>query len=130
MTSEAARNAAASRLLSMGRKDYSDWDATFVAPLSATVPQEMGGLRLDQALARLFHQYSRSRLQDWLRSGHIKVDGRAPPARVAVSGGEKILVTPPRPPGGAAPRAHRMPPKIVHEDAPLIVIAKPAGQAV
>ncbi|HEY3076493.1 MAG TPA: pseudouridine synthase, partial [Burkholderiales bacterium] len=114
----------------MGRKDYSDWDVTFVAPLSATVPQEMGGLRLDQALARLFHQYSRSRLQDWLRSGHIKVDGRTPPARVAVSGGEKILLTPPRLPDSDAPRAQRMPLKIVHEDAALIVIDKPAGLVV
>jgi len=114
----------------MGRKDYSDWDATFVAPLSATVPQEMGGLRLDQALARLFHQYSRSRLQDWLRSGHIKVDGRAPPARMAVSGGEQILLTPPRLPDSGAPRAQRMPLKIVHEDAALIVIDKPAGLVV
>src|SRR5437762_2533915 len=104
MTSEAARNAAASRLLSMGRKDYSDWDATFVAPLSATVPLEMGGLRLDQALARLFHQYSRSRLQEWLRTGHIKVDGQTPPGRMAVSGGEQIVVTPPQLPEGAAPR--------------------------
>src|SRR5436305_1478285 len=130
MTSEAARNAAASRLLSMGRKDYSDWDATFVAPLSSTVPQEMGGLRLDQALARLFHQYSRSRLQDWLRSGHIKVDGRAPPARMAVSGGEHIVLTPPRLPDSGAPRAQRMPLKIVHEDAALIVIDKPAGLVV
>jgi 23S rRNA pseudouridine1911/1915/1917 synthase len=114
----------------MGRKDYSDWDAAFVAPLSATVPQEMGGLRLDQALARLFHQYSRSRLQDWLRSGHIKVDGRAPPARMAVSGGEQIVLTPPRLPDGAAPRAQRMPLKIVHEDAALMVIDKPAGLVV
>src|SRR5437764_5901771 len=114
----------------MGRKDYSDWDATFVAPLSATVPTEMGGLRLDQALARLFHQYSRSRLQDWLRSGHIKVDGRAPPARMAVSGGEQIVLTPPRPPDSGAPRAQRMPLKIVHEDAALVVIDKPAGLVV
>ncbi|TMH71410.1 MAG: RluA family pseudouridine synthase, partial [Betaproteobacteria bacterium] len=114
----------------MGRKDYSDWDATFVAPLSATVPREMGGLRLDQALARLFHQYSRSRLQDWLRAGHIKVDGRAPPARMAVSGGEQVLLTPPRLPESGAPRAQRMPLKIVHEDAALIVIDKPAGLVV
>jgi 23S rRNA pseudouridine1911/1915/1917 synthase len=114
----------------MGRKDYSDWDATFVAPLSATVPQDMGGLRLDQALARLFHQYSRSRLQDWLRSGHIKVDGRVPAARTAVSGGEQILLTPPRLPDSGAPRAQRMPLKIVHEDAALIVIDKPAGLVV
>src|SRR5207253_10484091 len=130
MTSEAARTAAASRLLSMGRKDYSDWDATFVAPLSATVPQEMGGLRLDQALARLSHQYSRSRLQDWLRSGHIKVDGRAPPARMAVSGGEQIVLTPPRPPDSGAPRAQRMPLELEHGDAALAESDKPAGPAV
>ena len=114
----------------MGRKDYSDWDATFVAPLSATVPQEMGGLRLDQALARLFHQYSRSRLQDWLRAGHILVDGRSAATRMAVSGGEKIVLTPPQLPDAAAPRAQRMPLKIVHEDAALIVIDKPAGLVV
>ena len=37
-----------------------------------TVPAEIGGLRLDQALARLFPQYSRNRLQAWLETGHIK----------------------------------------------------------
>src|SRR5438105_13034322 len=99
----------------MGRDDYSEWDAAFVAPLSATVPLEMGGLRLDQALARLFHQYSRSRLQDWLRSGHIKVDGRTPPSRMAVSGGEQIVVTPPQLPDSAVPRAQPMPLTTVHE---------------
>jgi 23S rRNA pseudouridine1911/1915/1917 synthase len=126
----------------MGRKDYKgskgpidgsaedDWDAAFVAPLSATVPLEMGGLRMDQALARLFHQYSRSRLQDWLRSGHIKVDGQTPAARLAVSGGEKVVLTPPPVADGAAPRAQRMPLKIVHEDAALIIIDKPAGLVV
>jgi 23S rRNA pseudouridine1911/1915/1917 synthase len=113
----------------MGREDYSQWDAAFVAPLSATVPLEMGGLRLDQALARLFHQYSRSRLQEWLRAGHITVDGRSAPARMHVTGGEKISVAPPRPPD-AAPRAQRMPLKIVHEDTALIVIDKPAGLVV
>jgi len=114
----------------MRAKDYSDWDATFVAPLSATVPPEMGGLRLDQALARLFHQYSRSRLQDWLRAGHIKVDGRAAAARTPVNGGEEISLTPPRLPEGGAPRAQKMPLKIAHEDAALIVIDKPAGLVV
>jgi 23S rRNA pseudouridine1911/1915/1917 synthase len=130
MASEAARSAAASTLLFMGRKDYSDWDATFVAPLSATVPPELGGLRLDQALARLFHQYSRSRLQDWLRSGHITVDGRTAAPRTPVSGGEEISLTPPRLPESGAPRAQKMPLRIVHEDAALIVVDKPAGLVV
>jgi 23S rRNA pseudouridine1911/1915/1917 synthase len=114
----------------MGPEDYSDWDASFVAPLSATVPREMGGLRLDQALARLFHQYSRSRLQEWLRAGHIKVDGRSAAPRAPVSGGETISLSPPRLPDAAAPRAQKMPLRIVHEDAALIVIDKPAGLVV
>src|SRR4051794_9992249 len=114
----------------MGREDYNDWDATFVAPLTATVPSEMGGLRLDQALARLFGQYSRNRLQEWLRAGHIKVDGRQPAPRTPVSGGETIVVAPPRLPDAGAPRAQKMPLKIVHEDAALIVIDKPAGLVV
>ena len=98
--------------------------------MSATVPDDMGGLRLDQALARLFGQYSRSRLQEWLRAGHILVDGRIAAARTAVSGGEKITLTPPRLPDAAAPRAQRIPLKVVHEDASLIVIDKPAGLVV
>jgi 23S rRNA pseudouridine1911/1915/1917 synthase len=118
----------------MGRKNYSDWDATLGAPMAASVPAALGGLRLDQALARLFPQYSRNRLQEWLRSGHILVngrvvDGRAAP-RTAVVGGERITVTPPQLPDSAAPRAQRMPLKIVHEDASLVVIDKPAGLVV
>jgi len=97
--------------------------------MTAVVPAQMGGLRLDQALARLFHQYSRSRLQDWLRSGHILVDGRRLEARAPVTGGETVALTPPRLPD-ATPRAQRMALKIVHEDAALIVIDKPPGLVV
>jgi 23S rRNA pseudouridine1911/1915/1917 synthase len=114
----------------MGRGDYSDWDAAFVAPLSATVPRAMGGLRLDQALARLFHQYSRNRLQAWLASGHILVDGRRLPPRHEVAGGERIVLEPPRAAAAAAPRAQRMPLKIVYEDRDIVVIDKPAGLVV
>src|SRR4051794_25703233 len=128
--SEAASTTAASKLRSMGQDDYSDWDAALVAPVTAVVPAEMGGLRLDQALARLFGQYSRNRLQEWLRAGHIKVDGRQPAPRTPVSGGETIVVAPPRLPDAGAPRAQKMPLKIVHEDAALIVIDKPAGLVV
>ena len=112
-----------------GAGDGADWDATFVAPLEASVPADMGGLRLDQALARLFPQYSRSRLQAWLAEGHIRVDGRAAIARRAVIGGERVQLAPPRPPD-AAPRAQKMNLRIVHEDGALIVIDKPAGLVV
>ena len=118
----------------MGTKNYSvaddpDWEESFAAPMRATVPDELGGLRFDQALARLFPQYSRNRLQAWLKSGHIRLDGRSAEARHAVAGGEQVVLEPPAP-QTAPPAAQRMPLKIVHEDAQLIVIDKPAGLVV
>src|SRR5205814_2031194 len=62
--------------------------------------------------------------------GPCRVDGQPPPARMAVSGGGPIVGTPPAVPDGAAPRAQKMPLKIVHEDAALIIIDKPAGLVV
>jgi 23S rRNA pseudouridine1911/1915/1917 synthase len=115
----------------MREKNYNrDWDATFVAPMTARVPPELGGLRLDQALARLFPQYSRNRLQAWLKSGHITIEGRRFSANHAVSGGEQVALQPPRVPDAAAPQAQRMPLKVVFEDAALIVIDKPPGLVV
>src|SRR5712671_6858640 len=111
------------------RKNYSatpapDWEESFAAPMQAVVPRELGGLRLDQALARLFPQYSRNRLQAWLESGHITVEnqqGRTK-SRTHVAGGERIRVEPPALPSAASPQAQRMPLKVVYEDAELIVI--------
>jgi len=119
----------------MGR-DYSDdenenadWDASFVAPMNAEVPRALGGMRLDQALARVFPQYSRNRLQVWLAAGHIRLDGARGEASQAVRGGERVELAPPAAPD-AAPRAQRMPLAIVFEDDALIVIDKPAGLVV
>jgi len=93
------------------------------------VPAAMGGRRLDQALARLFPQYSRTLLQAWLVSGHIRVDGAQGHSRKPVTGGERITLQPPPPPRDV-PQAQRMPLKVVFEDAALIVIDKPAGLVV
>src|SRR5688572_4422485 len=130
--SSAAMKHRTSKLKRMREKNYNaDWDAAFAAPMTARVPPELGGLRLDQALARLFPQYSRNRLQAWLKSGHITIEGRRLAANHAVSGGEQVALQPPRVADAAAPQAQRMPLKIVFEDAALIVIDKPprAGRA-
>src|SRR5207247_10847776 len=85
-----------SKLGRMGRKNYNaDWDAAFVAAMSASVPSALGGMRLDQALARLFPQYSRNRLQAWLKSGHITLDGRSAQPSHPGTGAERILLQPP-----------------------------------
>ncbi len=98
--------------------------------MTASVPPALGGMRLDQALARLFPQYSRNRLQAWLKSGHITIDGRRLDPNHAVTGGEAVALQPPRVADAAAPQAQRMPLKVVFEDAALIVIDKPAGLVV
>nr|ANQ43551.1 ribosomal large subunit [uncultured bacterium] len=107
-----------------------DWDAGLAAPMTAAVPLTLGGMRLDQALVRIFPQYSRNRLQAWLKSGHITIDGRRRDANHAVTGGEAVALQPPRVADAAAPQAQRMPLKVVFEDAALIVIDKPAGLVV
>ena len=81
--------------------------------MDAAVPAAFGGLRLDQALARLFPQYSRNRLQAWLKSGHITVDGKRLAPNHAITGGEQVALRPPRVPDATLPQAQRMPLKVV-----------------
>jgi 23S rRNA pseudouridine1911/1915/1917 synthase len=107
-----------------------DWESALAAPMSARVPAAMAGHRFDIALAKMFPQYSRNRLQAWLKDGHIRLDGAAAEARRAVMGGELVDIAPPRVPDAASPKAQRIPLKVVFEDADLVVIDKPAGLVV
>jgi len=111
-------------------REVFDWESALAAPMSEGVPAALAGMRLDQALARMFPQYSRSRLQAWLKDGHIRLDGAVAESRRMVSGGERVELSPPQVPDAAAPRAQRMPLKVVHEDDDIIVIDKPAGLVV
>lgn len=87
-------------------------------------------MRLDQALAKLFPQHSRSRLQHWAREGRVTLDaGPADPKR-KVCGGERVIVSPQLHPSERACEAQAIALDIVHEDATLLVIDKPAGLVV
>ena len=90
------------------------------------VPDELSGLRLDQALAQMFPDYSRSRLKEWLLAGSIAVDSGLKRPRDAVSGGETVTFTP-QPEVAVAAVAEPMQLDVVHEDDDLLVIDKPAG---
>ena len=97
--------------------------------LIRTVPEEFAGQRLDQALARLFPEYSRSRLKSWLLDGALVVDGGSPRPRDPVIGGETVALTvQPEPAVAAAPEPMKL--DIVYEDEALLVINKPAGLVV
>ena len=107
--------------------EESEWEDAPLAALSAAVPPELGGLRMDLALAKMFPQYSRNRLQAWLKTGHALVDGVHAEGSAKAIGGEKIELAPPPAADVAKPKAQRMALDIVFEDADLIVIDKPVG---
>jgi len=97
--------------------------------LSAAVPPELAGKRLDQALAELFAQFSRTRLQAWIRQGRVSVDGRACKARDRLAGGERVRLQ-----AGVAERVDNAPQpiplEILYEDPSILVVAKPVGLVV
>lgn len=61
--------------------------------LSNTVKDSQLGQRLDQAIAELFADFSRSRLKEWLLDGKVQVNGEVViKPRTKVMGGEIIIV--------------------------------------
>lgn len=94
-----------------------------------TIPNELGGLRLDQALTKLLTEHSRTEIQRWIKMNEITVDGREPTAKEQVLGGEKIIIT-------ATPKkipnftAQPIDLSIVYEDEALLVVNKPVGMIV
>jgi 23S rRNA pseudouridine1911/1915/1917 synthase len=89
------------------------------------------GLRLDRQLVHFVPEFSRSYLQTLIDGGHVRVSGR--PARAAsqrVAAGEAIEVDLVPTAQSTAFRPESMPLAIVHEDADLLVVDKPAGLVV
>jgi 23S rRNA pseudouridine1911/1915/1917 synthase len=102
----------------------------YTAPVERAIPAELAGLRLDQALARLFPEHSRSRLQAWVRAGRVTVDAGRADVKRKVWGGERVALSAVQPvaEGGHAPQAIEL--RIVHEDDAILVVDKPAGLVV
>jgi 23S rRNA pseudouridine1911/1915/1917 synthase len=99
----------------------------YSAPLERAIPPELAGLRLDQALARLFPEHSRSRLQAWVRAGRVTVDAGRADVKRKVWGGERIALSPAASAGGDAYAPQPIALRIAHEDDAIIVVDKPAG---
>jgi 23S rRNA pseudouridine1911/1915/1917 synthase len=95
-----------------------------------TVPADCAGMRLDQALARLLPEYSRSRLQHWIEQGQVTLGGATPSARQKVWGGERLEISPQMHPSEQPHQAEEIALDVVHEDDSILVINKPAGLVV
>lgn len=87
------------------------------------------GKRLDHFLHERLPQYSRSRLQAWIKAGKVLVDGAPARASHALRLGARVDVTPMElPPLEATPEA--IPITVLYEDNDLVAIDKPAGMVV
>jgi 23S rRNA pseudouridine1911/1915/1917 synthase len=97
--------------------------------ISLQIPTDQAGQRLDQALAALLPEYSRSRLKAWIESGEIRVDGAPRRPRDKVGGGESVELAATLPEDTRA-AAQPIPLELVHQDKHLFVVDKPAGLVV
>lgn len=111
----------------MTRSDHDDPEDSALRQVQ--VPDTMAGRRFDAALAELLPEFSRSRLAAWIRSGDALLDGRQVRPRDPVMGGETITL-------GVvlddqvSDAPEDIPLQVLHEDADVLVIDKPAGLVV
>lgn len=94
--------------------------------LNAIIPPELDAKRLDQALSILVPQYSRSRLQTWIKQGCIKVNDKILRAKDKVATGQNISIE------ATIEAIDQWEPQpielnVVYEDPDIIVINKPVG---
>jgi len=100
-----------------------------VFELSAQVPLSMSGMRFDQVASELFPDFSRSRLQSWIKDGQLKVDGRTTKPKEKLIGGEVLdLNAELEAQGTWQPEEIKL--DIVYEDEHLMIINKQAGLVV
>ena len=99
-------------------------------PITLTIPAALGGQRLDQALQQLLPEYSRSRLQTWIKEGQVKLGEQAVTAKLKVWGGERVIVMPQVSPSEHPFQPQDIPLDVVFEDEHILVINKPAGLVV
>ncbi len=97
--------------------------------LTTEVPLEMAGMRLDQVLSELFDDYSRSKLQTWVKAGRVQVNGESLKSRDKLEGGELIHLDA-EPEVVITYEPENIPLNIVFEDDDFLILNKPAGLVV
>lgn len=115
--------------------DYND-DLPFAADSAGqscenlTVPNELAGMRLDAALAKLLPDYSRSRLSSWIKDGAVLLNGRSAQPKDKLVGGERLQVQIVAADENQAFTAEAVALNVVYEDEAVLVLNKAAGLVV
>ncbi|MGQ9632997.1 MAG: RluA family pseudouridine synthase [Bryobacteraceae bacterium] len=87
------------------------------------------GKRLDRFLREQLPDYSRTRIQEWIRAGRVRVQGRVEKSSYLLRAGEEIEVEP-APPAPLSTEPEPIPLEILYEDEDVAAVNKPAGMVV
>ena len=97
-----------------------------IIEFEALVAEQFRGQRLDQVAAQLFPDYSRSRLQEWIKSGELTVNGAVMKPKEKLASGEMLRLQ------AEVENVERWQAEcidldVLHEDEAILVLNKPAG---
>ncbi len=96
--------------------------------LTGIIPDSFAQYRADQALAKLFPEYSRARLSQWLKNKHVTINGHILRPKDKVEGNEQVIIEALL--EEESWEAESIPLNVIYEDDTLLVINKPAGLVV
>jgi len=100
-----------------------------MSKLEFRVDDGSAGVRLDRFLAGAAGDFSRARIQDLIKSGHVSLNGSTAKASVHVRAGDEVVLDEP-PPAPTETLPEEIALDVLYEDSDLIVINKPAGLVV
>ncbi len=99
-------------------------------PIIITIPNDVQGLRLDQALAQTMADFSRNRITNWIKQGLVLIDDKIAKPNQKVMGDEIIIINAPIDENTRAFTPEDIPLDIIYDDEYILVINKPAGLTV
>ena len=97
--------------------------------LEIVIPEKYKGKRLDLALSKLFPEYSRSRIQSWIKAGEVEVNNSKYKQRNVVNSGDIIKINTTLK-SIDKHQAEHIGLDVIHEDKAIIILNKPAGLVV
>ncbi|AFJ02347.1 Ribosomal large subunit pseudouridine synthase D [Methylophaga frappieri] len=101
-----------------------------IIKLDTIIPDACSGLRLDQALAQLFPDFSRGQLSKWIKSGDVLLNNSQPKPRDKVNSGDSVLIEAELAVQDNNWQAEQISLNIIYEDEQVLILNKPAGMVV
>lgn len=101
-----------------------------IIKLDGIIPEESDGLRLDQALAQLFPDFSRGQLSKWIKAGDVLLNDGIPKQRDKVRAGDSVVINAELQIQDEQWQAEKIELDIIYEDAHVLILNKPAGMVV